>query len=163
MTTFDELYSAHYETVRRHAEIACGLNDDQAEQLATDAFYDLHQALERGVEIEHPAALLCKQVRIRAALYARRECRVRRGGRLMKHDLKTNYLAVEHKGFESVDAKDTVEKLWVHLTEMEKKIATLAFMQDYTQREIAQMLEMPLRTVQRNVTKLRRKLRALLV
>lgn len=161
--TFDELYTTQYQTAMRHAEIACGLHDDHAEQIVSDAFFELHQALEKGLEIEHPAAIVCKQVRIQAALCVRRECRTRRGGGRTQYSLRSRDLCVEHTGFAEVDAKDTVEKAWVHLTEMERKIATLVFMQSYSQPEAAQQLGMSLRTVQRNVRQLRSKLRELLV
>jgi len=161
--TFDELYSTQYQTAMRHAEIACRLPNDRAEQVVTDAFFALHQALERGLEIEHPAAIVCKQVRTEAALYRRKACRVRRGGGRKEYGIRPKDLGVVHPGFAAVDAKDTVEKAWVHLTEMEKKIATLAFMQNYSQPEVARQLGMSLRTVQRNVRQLRSKLRELLV
>jgi len=161
--TFDELYTTQYQTAMRHAEIACGLRDDHAEQIVSDALFELHRALEKGLEIEHPAAIVCKQVRIQAALRVRQECRTRRGGGRIQYSLRSKDLCVEHTGFAEVDAKDTVEKAWAQLSEMERKIATLVFMQSYSQPEAAKQLGMSLRTVQRNVRQLRSKLRELLV
>jgi len=161
--TFDELYTTQYRTAICHAEIVCRLRDDYAEQIVLDAFFELHQALEKGLEIEHPAAIVCKQVRIQAALRVRRECRTRRGGERTQYSLRSKDLCVEHTGFAEVDAKDTVEKAWAQLSEMERKIATLVFMQSYSQPEAAGQLGMPLRTMQRNVRQLRSKLRELLM
>ena len=165
MSTFSEIYDAEYLTAIRFAQRHCGLQDDMADQVVSDTFLHLYNALENGIEIENPIAWLRKTICIRHAEFLRRELRVKRGGRFYRRELPLwggTDLAIEHKGFETVDAVDTFQFIWDRLTEMEQRIAEMVFMRELNQSEIANQLGVTLRTVERRVNRVRNRLRTLL-
>lgn len=167
MIPFDEIYIAEHARAVRFARHRCGLQRDIAEQIVTDAFMDLYKALENEVEIENPIAWLRATIHMRNAEHHRHEHRVKRGGKftkqpeLMEADFYSD-LAVEHPGFDAIDAADSLQSIWHHLTEAEQKIATMVFMQEINQTQIATQLGITLRTVERRVNRVRNRLRTLL-
>jgi len=165
MSTFSEIYAAEYSMAIRFAQRRCGLQDDMADQIVSDTFFHLHNALEDGIEIENPIAWLRRTICIRHAEFLRRELRVKRGGRFYQRELPLwggADLAIEHLGFEAVDATDTIQSIWDRLTKAEQGIAEMAFMRELNQTEIADQLGVTLRTVERRVNRVRNRLRTLL-
>ena len=167
MEPFDEIYIAEHARAVRFARHRCGLQRDIAEQIVTDAFMDLHRALENEVEIENPIAWLRATIHMRNAEHHRHEHRVKRGGKLTKQPElmeADSYpdLAVEHPEFDAVDAADLLQSVWHRLTGAEQKIATLVFMQELNQTQVATQLGVTLRTVERHVNQVRNRLRTLL-
>ena len=165
MESFDEIYAAHYVNTVQFARNRCNLRDDTAEQIALDAFMDLHEALQKDTEIKNSEAWLHKRVLIRHVEHIRYGHRKKRGGEFAKHGLTANHpnLAIEHPEFEAVDAADTIQSIWHRLTEAEQKIAEMVFMQELNQRQIAVQLSVTLRTVERHVSRVRNRLRTLLL
>ena len=168
MKSFDEIYAAEHKRAVRFARHRCGLQRDIAEQIAADAFMDLHKALENETEIKNPIAWLRATIRMRNAEHHRHEHRVKRGGKFTKEPelMESNCypdLAVDHPGFDAVDAADLLQSIWHRLTEAEQKIATLVFMQELNQTQVAAQLGVTLRTVERHVSRVRNRLRILLL
>lgn len=168
MESFDEIYTAEHDKAVRFARHRCGLQRDIAEQVVTDAFMDLHKALENKIEIENPVAWLRATISMRNAEHHRHEHRVKRGGKftkepkLMESDCYSD-LAVNHPEFDAIDAADLLQSIWHRLTETEQKIATLVFMQELNQTQVAVQLGVTLRTVERRVSRVRNRLRTLLL
>ena len=164
MKSFDEIYAARYANAVQFARNRCNLRDDTAEQIALDAFADLHKALQKDAEIKNLEAWLCKRILIHHVEHVRYEHRKKRGGEFTRHGLTANHpdLAIEHPEFKAVDAADTIQSIWHRLTKAEQKIAKMVFMQELNQREIAAQLGVTLRTVERHVSRVRNRLRTLL-
>ncbi len=164
MSVFDEIYATKYQEVCRFTQNRCGLQYDIAEQIVSDAFFDLYRALKDDTKIENPVAWLHKTIRIRRAEFLRHELRVKRGGRHRQQKLLDQGvgLAIEDQGFEAVDTADTFQFVWKRLTETEQEIAEMVFMQELNQTEIAHQLGITLRTVERRISRVRNRLRTLL-
>ena len=164
MSLFNEIYAAEYLKAIRFARNRCNLRDDMAEQIVSDTFLDLHKALGNEIEIENLTAWLRRTIQIRYAEFLRHKLRVKRGGRLQRHPLLLwgSDLAVEHPEFAAVDAADTLQSVWIHLTKAEQRIAEMVFMQELNQTEIADKLSITVRTVERRVNRVRNRLRILL-
>jgi RNA polymerase sigma factor (sigma-70 family) len=165
MKSFNEIYAALYVNAVQFTRNRYNLRDDTAEQIALDAFVDLHEALQKDTEIKNPEAWLRKRILIHHVEHVRYEHRKKRGGEFARHGLTTNHpdLAIEHPGFKAVDAADTIQSIWHRLTEAEQKIANMVFMQELNQRQIAVQLGVTLRTVERHVSQVRNRLRTLLL
>lgn len=159
--SFQKLHDKHYAATLRYAEITYNIRDDLAEQIVNDAFLDLYRTLKRGIQVEFPISFLRNQVKIQIVNYMRSKCRLSHNG-LTKIKLSNANLCVKHNDFDAIDAKDAVDAVWTQLTKIEQKIATLIFMHDHTQREVATQFGLSLRTIERYVRRLKRKLRGLL-
>lgn len=167
MESFDKIYAASHAKMVRYARYRCGLQRDTAEEVVADAFMDLHKALSDEIEIENPAAWLCATINMRNAEHHRHEHRVKRGGKFTKEAelIEADFchdLAIDHPGFDAVDAADMLQSVWHRLTEAEQKIAALVFMQELNQTQVATQLGVSLRTVERRVSRVRNRLRTLL-
>lgn len=137
-----------------------------AEQIVSDAFMDLHKALENNIEIKNPIAWLRATIHMRHAEHLRREHRIKRGGKLAKEpELLEDRpdFAVKHPEFDAIDAADMLQSIWHRLTKAEQKIATMVFMQELNQTQVAIQLGVTLRTVERHVSRVRNRLRILLL
>jgi len=167
MRTFSEIYDAEHPRAIRFTEkfFWDSRDADAADQIVADAFFDLHKAMEGGLEIKNPAAWLHSTIRLRRAEYLRRNLRVKRDGQytLMHLSSKNTSLATEDKEFEAVDTVDLFRFTWKCLTEAEQKIAEMVFMREMNQTEVAQQLGVARRTVERRVHQVRQRLRTLLL
>jgi len=164
MSKFNDIYADLHPRMIRSTQARLNLQDDTTEQIVSDAFMDLHVALQKGTVINNPAGWLYTAIRIHYAKFLRTELRVKRGGRLQKLPLRSwiGYMAVDHPEFEAVDAADTWRALWTQLTETERQIASLVFMQEFTYVETADQLGVSVRTVERRAVHVRNRLRKLL-
>ena len=164
MATFDEIFAAEYSRAVRFAHRRCGLPHDVAEQVASDAFVDLSQALQHGEVIENPVAWLRGSIHQQHANHVRHITRTKRGGELTRLPelFEDPNLAVDHHEFETVDAVDALQAVWHRLTEIEQKIAETVFMQELTHTQAADKLGISVRTVERRVHQIRTRLRTFL-
>ena len=160
---FDKIYETQYQRMVCFARNCFNLQHDEAEEIVTDAFLDLHRAQEKGIEIECPAAWIRVALRVNYAKFLRHKLRVKRGGRFQKHRLINADLLVEHREFDAIDITDMLQSVWDHLTEMDQKIATLIFMQEFSKLEVAKQLGIAERTVERRMNQIRKRLRVLLL
>ena len=165
MRTFSEIYSAEHSQAIRYTQkfFWDGRDADAADQIVADAFFDLHKAMEKGPKIRNPAAWLRTVIQFHRAEYLRRNLRVKRDGQHASVRLSSDAcLAIEDKEFEAIDTADLFQFIWKCLTEAEREIAEMVFMQEMNQTEVAQQLGVARRTVERRVHQVRQRLRTLL-
>ena len=165
MRTFSEIYNTEHPQAIRYTQKFFWDNQDAdaADQIVADAFFDLHKAMESGLEIKNPAAWLRSTIQLHRAEYLRRNLRVKRGGQQPTATRSANGVAIEDKGFEAIDTADSFQFIWKCLTEAEQEIAEMVFMREMNQTVVAQQLGVARRTVERRVHQVRQRLRTLLL
>lgn len=165
MRTFNEIYATEHPQAMRYTRKFFWDNQDAdaADQIVADAFFNLHKAMESGLEIKNPAAWLRSTIRLHRAEYLRRNLRVKRGGQQSTATRSANSVAIEDRGFEAIDTDDSFQFIWKRLTEAEQEIAEMVFMREMNQTVVAQQLGVARRTVERRVHQVRQRLRTLLL
>jgi len=166
MQTFNEIYAEEHSKAihyaRRFFSGAEGKNNDVADQIVTDAFVNLHATMKSGRQILTPTAWLCSAIQTLRADFIRRSLRGKRSGHRVSMPLLSDALAIDDRGFEAVDDADSFRFVWARLTEAERTIAKMVFMQGMHQTAVAKQLGVSRRTVERQVHQVRQRLRSLL-
>lgn len=165
MRTFDEVYAEEHPSAIRYAQkfFWGRKEDDIADQIVADVFFDLHRAMESGLKLQTTAAWLRSAIQIKLADYLRHSLRKKRGGQQVSVSLSPSAgLAIDDPGFEAIDNADLIRVALASLTETEREIADMVFMQRMHQTSVAEHLGVSRRTVERQVHQVRQHLRTLL-
>jgi len=166
MRAFDEIYAEEHPKAicyARNLFWGAKRKDDEADQIVADAFFNLYLIMKSGHQILTPTAWLCTAIQKLHAELLRRSYRVKRG----KHQapLSLTYdtgLATDDPRFEAIDNIDLLRFAWTRLTEIERKITETVFMQGIPQNKAAKQLGVSRRTFERQVQRVRQRLRTLL-
>lgn len=155
---FRQLFDEHHGPAVRYAQHTYMLDYDTADQIVTDAFLCLNEALSLGEQIEHVNAWLRHNIHARHIDWLRNNCHIRRQRQLKRVTFHDDIACVEHPEFDQIDCEEAVKLALKTLSPRDRKIVNYALVRGYSNKKTAKKLKVAERTVERRLSFVRRKL-----
>lgn len=163
---FRALFQKHHQNAIQYTRRTYSVDFDTADQLVSDAFLCLLEALREGAQIEHVNAWLRRSIQIHHATWFRRASNLYRGGRgregLGQHWTRIslhNDIAIDtFNGFAAVDCHDAFEHATAHLNARDRRIVC-GLARGLSVPDLADEFGTSLRTMERYAAHARERLR----
>lgn len=155
---FCDLFERHQAGAIRYARRAFDLDYDAADQIVTDAFLCLREALNLGEQIQYVNTWLRHNIHARYVDWVRTHRRVRQGRYYKQIHLHDGLVSEDFSGFEVVDCREAVQLALGDLNRSERAIAKYVLIQGNSVADAAKRFRSTLRTMERRISTVRAKL-----